>query len=152
MANVNIFPTTIEKILFLKNVDIFSETIPESLLNVASIANEFSVAKGEEIFAEGDPSVYLYLVVTGEIRITRKEREIFLAGANESFGLVGLVEERRRATGRSADDAPVPRPERRGRCVACTGRRWCPPGRRRPPRRRSGRETNDAEPHWPELA
>lgn len=98
MANLNIFPTTIEKILFLKNVDIFSETIPESLLNVASVANEFSVAKGEEIFAEGDPSVYLYLVVTGEIRITREEREIFIARANESFGLVGLVEERRRAT------------------------------------------------------
>lgn len=98
MANLNIFPTTIEKILFLKNVDIFSETIPESLLNVASVANEFSVAKGEEIFAEGDPSVYLYLVVTGEIRITREEREIFVARANESFGLVGLVEERRRAT------------------------------------------------------
>lgn len=98
MANLNIFPTTIEKILFLKNVDIFSETIPESLLNVASVANEFSVAKGEKIFAEGDPSVYLYLVVTGEIRITREEREIFVAGANESFGLVGLVEERRRAT------------------------------------------------------
>jgi len=102
VASVNIFPTTIEKILFLKNVDIFSETIPESLLSVASIANEFSVAKGEEIFAEGDPSVYLYLVVSGEIRITRKEREIFLAGANESFGLVGLVEERRRATGATA--------------------------------------------------
>lgn len=98
MANLNIFPTTIEKILFLKNVDIFSETIPESLLNVASVANEFSVAKGEKIFAEGDPSVYLYLVVTGEIRITREEREIFVARANESFGLVGLVEERRRAT------------------------------------------------------
>ena len=102
MANVNIFPTTIEKILFLKNVDIFSETIPESLLSVASIANEFSVAKGEEIFAEGDASVYLYLVVTGEVRITREEREIFLAGANESFGLVGLLEERRRATGAKA--------------------------------------------------
>ena len=99
MPNVNIFPTTIEKILFLKNVDIFSETIPESLLNVASIANEYSVTKGEKIFAEGDPSVYLYLVVTGEIRITREEREIFLAVANESFGLVGLAEERRRATG-----------------------------------------------------
>ncbi len=98
MPNVNIFPTTIEKILFLKNVDIFSETIPESLLNVASIANEYSVTKGEKIFAEGDPSVYLYLVVTGEIRITREEREIFLAVANESFGLVGLAEERRRAT------------------------------------------------------
>jgi len=98
LADVNIFPTTIEKILFLKNVDIFSEAIPESLLNVASIANDFSVAKGDAIFAEGDPSVYLYLVVTGEIRISRKEREIFIAEANESFGLVGLVEERRRAT------------------------------------------------------
>jgi len=98
LADVNIFPTTIEKILFLKNVDIFSEAIPESLLNVASIANDFSVTKGEVIFAEGDPSVYLYLVVTGEIRISREEREIFIAGANESFGLVGLVEERRRAT------------------------------------------------------
>jgi len=98
VADVNIFPTTIEKILFLKNVDIFSEAIPESLLNVASIANDFSVAEGEEIFAEGDPSVYLYLVVKGEIRISREERDIFIAGANESFGLIGLVEERRRAT------------------------------------------------------
>ena len=37
-------------------------------------------------------------MVTGEIRISREERDIFIAGANESFGLIGLVEERRRAT------------------------------------------------------
>ena len=98
MPDAKIFPTTIEKILFLKKVDIFSEVIPESLLHVASIANEFSVAKGEIIFTEGDPSVYLYLVALGKIRISREEREIFHAVQNESFGLVGLVEERRRAT------------------------------------------------------
>ncbi len=98
MPDAKLFPTTIEKILFLKEIDIFSESIPESLLHVASIANDFSVAKDENIFVEGDPSVYLYLVVSGKIRISREEREIFLAVPNESFGLVGLVEERRRAT------------------------------------------------------
>ena len=51
-----------------------------------------------KIFAEGDPSVYLYLVVSGKIRISREERKIFHAVPNDSFGLVGLVEERRRAT------------------------------------------------------
>ena len=98
MPDAKIFPTTIEKILFLKEIDIFSESIPESLLHVAPIANEFSVAKGEYIFVEGDPSVYLYLIVSGKIQISREEREIFLAGSCESFGLVGLVEEKRRAT------------------------------------------------------
>ncbi|MCH7818729.1 MAG: cyclic nucleotide-binding domain-containing protein [Candidatus Marinimicrobia bacterium] len=98
MPDAKIFPTTIEKILFIKKVDIFSEAIPESLLHVASIANEISVAKGEIIFTEGDPSVYLYLVALGKIRISREEREIFHAVQNESFGLVGLVEERQRAT------------------------------------------------------
>ena len=98
MPNLLLFPTTIEKILFLKNSDIFSKSIPESLLHVADIAKEYSIKKGETIFNEGDPSVYLYLVVTGEIRISRKDREIFIAVPNESFGLVGLVEEKRRAT------------------------------------------------------
>lgn len=98
MPNSNIFPTTIEKILFLKGTDIFSNAIPESLLHVASIAKEFSVAKDENIFVEGDTSIYLYLLASGKIRISRDDREIFLAVANESFGLIGLVEEKRRAT------------------------------------------------------
>ena len=45
MPNLNLFPTTIEKILFLKNADIFSKSIPESLLHVAPIAKEYSIKK-----------------------------------------------------------------------------------------------------------
>jgi len=43
-------------------------------------------------------------VVSGKVTISRQEREIFTALPNESFGLIGLVEERRRATSAAATE------------------------------------------------
>ncbi len=92
------FRTVVEKILFLKDTDIFSQSSPESLLHVTAVAAEMSASAGETIFRRGDVSDYLYLVVSGEVQITREGEEIFVARSNESFGLLGLMEELPRAT------------------------------------------------------
>ena len=96
--SVTLLHTAVEKVLFLRGTDIFSKTPPDSLLHVAAVAHELSVSVGEVIFREGDVSDYLYLVFLGKVRISREGKEIFVALPHESFGLVGLAEERPRAT------------------------------------------------------
>jgi len=88
-------------------VDIFSDTNPDALLQVASVSNEITVPGDENIFQEGDTSIYLYLVISGKVNISRQDRNIFSAHPNDSFGLVGLVEERRRATSATATEDTI---------------------------------------------
>ena len=94
--------TIVEKVLFLKETDIFSQTAPDALLNVAAVADEVFTPARQVIFAEGDLSDYLYLVISGKVQITRDEKELFVALPHKSFGLVGLVEEQPRATASKA--------------------------------------------------
>ncbi|MCH8928899.1 MAG: cyclic nucleotide-binding domain-containing protein [Candidatus Marinimicrobia bacterium] len=82
----------------------FSDTNPDALLQVASVSDSITLPGNENIFREGDTSVYLYLVVSGKVKISRQDREIFIAHPNESFGLVGLVEEKLRATSATATE------------------------------------------------
>ncbi len=106
-TNSSSLPTTVEKILFLKENDIFSEVPPDSLLNVVSVAHEVAISNGVNVFKEGELSIYLFLVVSGQIKISRQQKEIFVAKSKESFGLVGLVEEKRRETTATAIEDSV---------------------------------------------
>ncbi len=45
---------TIEKVMILKDVDIFSTTPEEDLIEVASIVEEIDVKMGEEVIKKGD--------------------------------------------------------------------------------------------------
>ncbi len=106
-TNSSSLPTTVEKILFLKENDIFSEVPPDSLLNIVPVAHEVAISNGVNVFEEGELSIYLFLVVSGQIKITRQQKEIFVAQSKDSFGLVGLVEERRRETTATAIEDSV---------------------------------------------
>ena len=106
-TNSSSLPTKVEKILFLKENDIFSEVPPDSLLNIVPVAHEVTISNGVNVFKEGELSIYLFLVVSGQIKITRQQKEIFVAKSKESFGLVGLVEERRRETTATAIEDSV---------------------------------------------
>jgi len=92
---------------FLAN---FSPRVREKLL---SKAEQIQYRAGQDIFHEGDPSLFLFIVKTGhvavELHITSKgRRTIFTASPGEVFGWSALVEPRiETASARAVEDTTV---------------------------------------------
>lgn len=65
----------IEKIICLKKVPIFENLTEEELFALSRIAIEKNYKPGETILKEGEPGHELYIIIDGEVEIT-KEREV----------------------------------------------------------------------------
>jgi CRP/FNR family transcriptional regulator, cyclic AMP receptor protein len=84
--------TTVEKVLFLKSIDLFSQIPGEDLAQVALIASEESRESSEDIFVEGDVGDALFLVIEGKVRVHRQEKTIAELGERECFGEMALLD------------------------------------------------------------
>jgi CRP-like cAMP-binding protein len=84
--------STVEKVLFLKSIDLFSQIPGEDLAQVALIATEEAREEGEEIFAEGEAGDALYLVLDGKVRVHRGDRQIAELGERECFGEMAILD------------------------------------------------------------
>lgn len=85
--------TTIEKVLLLQGVDIFLETKTESLAKVAAITQEVHFEQGTTIFAEGDPSDALYVIVNGAVSLRKDSQGKGTVRERETFGMWALLDE-----------------------------------------------------------
>jgi CRP-like cAMP-binding protein len=84
--------TTVEKVLFLKSIDLFSQIPGEDLARVALIAQEETHERGEEIVAEGQVGDAMYLVVDGKVRVHRPDKEVAELNDRECFGEMSLLD------------------------------------------------------------
>jgi len=84
--------STVEKVLFLKSIDLFSQIPGEDLAAVALIASEEAKDQGDEIFNEGEAGDALYLVIDGRVRVHKQERVIAELGERECFGEMALLD------------------------------------------------------------
>jgi len=84
--------STVEKVLFLKAIELFSQITGEDLAPVALIAAEETRESGEVIFAEGETGDALYLVLDGRVRIDRDEQVIAELGERECFGEMSILD------------------------------------------------------------
>ena len=84
--------TTVEKVLFLKSIDLFSQIPGEDLAQVALIATEESRDAGEDVFSEGDVGDALYLVLEGRVRVHRQDTTIAELGERECFGEIAILD------------------------------------------------------------
>ncbi|MHB8874769.1 MAG: cyclic nucleotide-binding domain-containing protein [Myxococcaceae bacterium] len=84
--------TTVEKVLFLKSIDLFSQIPGEDLAQVALISTEESREVGEEIFAEGEAGDALYLVLDGKVRVHKQDRVIAELAERECFGEMAILD------------------------------------------------------------
>ena len=62
--------STIEKVLFLKSVNLFDQIPGEQLVKVAQIAHEVEFEPGEVFITQGQPGDCLYIVVEGEADVS----------------------------------------------------------------------------------
>ena len=84
--------TTVEKVLFLKSVDLFSQIPGEDLAQIALITNEEPHESGEDVVVEGEVGDALYIVLEGKVKVHRKEKAIAELGSRECFGEMALLD------------------------------------------------------------
>ncbi len=84
--------STIEKVLFLKSVDLFAEMHGEDLARVARIAEEVFFEAGEYIMREGATGDCLYLVTEGQVLVLSGDQELACLDAGECVGEMSLLD------------------------------------------------------------
>ncbi len=94
--------TTVEKVMLLREVDIFSQVSTEQLAYLAAILEEKPCATGEVVYQQQDPADAMYLVASGGVRLHREQLEITVAGTGEAFGTWALFDEEPRLSAATA--------------------------------------------------
>ncbi|MBP7654557.1 cyclic nucleotide-binding domain-containing protein [Candidatus Dependentiae bacterium] len=90
---------TIEKVLILKSVDIFTNIPEECLVELATVINEVDIKSGEIIFQKGDIGKSMYIIIEGEVKVHDGDRIFATLSERSVFGeLAALDPEPRSAT------------------------------------------------------
>lgn len=95
--------TGIEKVIYLRGVDILAEVATEKLLLVGSVMTEKSYKKGEVLYSKGDYVDSMYLIVSGKVRY--KEANLELEEKEAVGGAELFTGEPRPATAIVTEDA-----------------------------------------------
>ena len=112
-SHAAIMITTVEKVLFLKRIDLFSQISSEDLAQIAQITEELQIEEGEDVFLEGEPGNTLYFTVNGQVRIHRGGTTLATLGERSVFGEMSLLDmEPRSATVTVVEDVTLLRIER----------------------------------------
>lgn len=84
---------TVEKVIFLQDIDIFEHTSTEDLAHIAAITEEVGLKPNHIIFKEDDISDAMYMVVEGRVRLTRDGQEVMVAEHKDVFGTWALFDD-----------------------------------------------------------
>lgn len=84
--------TTIEKVIFLKSVDIFSHATIEELGRVAALTEEVHFEPGETIYREGEPTDAIYLILQGRVAVEANGQLVREIGKKQAFGTVAALD------------------------------------------------------------
>lgn len=84
--------STIEKVLFLKSVDLFSQIPAEDLAQIEQIANETQFDRDQCIIKQGEIGDCLYLIIEGEVKVLMDTIEIARLGERECVGEMSILD------------------------------------------------------------
>lgn len=84
--------STVEKVLFLKSIDLFSQIPGEDLARVAQIAEELEFEDGERIMQEGEMGDSMYLIVDGVVQVFKGERKVVELSERECVGEMAILD------------------------------------------------------------
>ncbi len=84
--------TTVEKVLFLKSINLFRALPAEELAQIAEIADEQEFVSGDPIFAEGEQGDALYLVVEGQVRVHKDDKQLAVLSVRDVVGEMAVLD------------------------------------------------------------
>ncbi|MCX7957688.1 MAG: cyclic nucleotide-binding domain-containing protein [Deltaproteobacteria bacterium] len=99
--------TTLEKVLFLKEVSLFRNISSERLAKIATIAKEVEFLKGDKIINEGDEGDSLFIIVEGNVSILKGKDIIAKLGPRDFFGEMAILDSEPRSASVIADSEIV---------------------------------------------
>jgi CRP/FNR family transcriptional regulator, cyclic AMP receptor protein len=95
-----------EKLELLKRTPLLAGLSKHDIEEVGRLADEVDVRAGKVLLSEGDPGREFFVIVEGQIDITRGGRHVRTMGAGEFLGDIALVVERpRTATATALTDS-----------------------------------------------
>jgi CRP-like cAMP-binding protein len=84
--------TAIEKVIFLKTVDIFKHATVEELGGVAALTEQVHFEPGETIYREGEPVDAIYFILKGRVAVERNGQRMREVGEKQAFGTVAALD------------------------------------------------------------
>ena len=95
----------VQKILFLKNVPLFSTMPPDTIAWVAEAADETSTLSGQTIFEKGSECDSMYVIADGSVRIHDGDKTLASLPQGAFFGELSILDgETRSATATAESD------------------------------------------------
>ena len=99
---------TIEKVLILKSVNVFSSVPEQQLVEIATIIDIVEYQKGDIIVNEGDIGSSMYIVAEGRVRCYSGDTELGILESRAVFGeLAALDPEPRAASVEALEDCTL---------------------------------------------
>ncbi|MEO1591942.1 MAG: Crp/Fnr family transcriptional regulator [Cyanobacteria bacterium J06632_22] len=84
--------TSVDRLLFVRGVPIFTELRDDFLVRLASIMDELAFPTNHTIFTEGQEGRSLYIVVSGRVRVHTGEKELARLPQGACFGEMSLFD------------------------------------------------------------
>jgi serine/threonine protein phosphatase PrpC len=81
------------KLEVLRGLHLFRFLTYKELVRVSSIAQAMDAAAGEQIFQEDQPGDSMFVIMSGEVRMSKANRELAVLGKGDHFGEMSLVDQ-----------------------------------------------------------
>ena len=87
----------IEKIIFLKENDLFKELKIDELIHIAQITKEIELSKDKVFIKQGEIGDELFIILEGEVEVYTKERSLGKLGYGSWIGELAIIDEEPRS-------------------------------------------------------
>lgn len=84
--------TIIEKVIFLKSMDIFAHATVEQLGAIAAMTGEIDFEGGQAIYRQGEPADAIYLILRGSVTVKRDGQMLREMGDKQAIGTVAALD------------------------------------------------------------
>lgn len=94
-ASADLAPRTTEvtlKLDVLKGMQMFRYLSYKELVRIGGIAEMIELTKDQVVFSEGQPGDSMYVVVSGSVRLSKKDKAVAELGKGQHFGEMSLID------------------------------------------------------------
>ena len=89
--------TRVERVLALKNIELFHDIPGEVLADIAALLEEETFEKGQFIVNEGDLGKEMYMIVKGEVEVVAGGNVVAVMKDGAGFGEMALIDSQPRS-------------------------------------------------------